>query len=169
MSPAGAIYFMVHGAIVLALKGSDYRREIKRLQKSDYVALTKKPKGFTVKLLKKAQRRLKEIVLEDIKFPKSEKWDGKWRFYIFDIPEKNRSARNQLRQKLKDLGMYNVQRSVFVYPYDCRQELEFIGDYYRIARYATYAEVNYSDIDNLLRRFFRRNKLIQNNHLTIVR
>lgn len=160
MSPAGAVYFMVHGAIILALKGSDYRREIKRLEKKGYLALKKNPKGIAVKLLQKAQRRLDAISLDEMKLARPRKWDGKWRFYIFDIPEKERSARNLVRQKLKDLGLYNIQRSVFVYPYDCRKELDLLGDYYKIGEYATYAEVAYSDIDRELRRFFRRDKLI---------
>ena len=35
-------------------------------------------------------------------------WDGKWRVVVFDIPERNKNARNALRQKLKDLGFGNV-------------------------------------------------------------
>ncbi len=155
MNPAGAIYFMVHGAIVLALKDKDFRHEIKRLEKKGYVALTKTPKGFVAKLLKKANRRLKGILLEDLILPIGEKWDGKWRLYIFDIPEKYRSARDTLRTKLKSLGMYNIQRSVFVYPFDCREELEFIGEYYGVSDYSTYVETGYMDIDKELRKYFK--------------
>lgn len=155
MSPAGAVYFMAHGVLLLGLKKIDYKREIKRLEKRGYVALTKMPEGFALKLLKKANKRLQGILLEDVKFPKDKKWDGKWRLFLFDIPEKSRLARNMLRRKLKDLGMYNIQRSVFAYPYDCRKELDFIADYYGIGRYATYAEVSYSDINKELRKHFR--------------
>lgn len=152
MSPAGAVYFMVHGAIVLALKDRHFKHEIKRLEKKGYVALTKTEQGFAVKLLKKANRRLKGILFEDIVLPRVKLWDGKWRFFIFDIPEKYRSARDTLRQKLKDLGMYNIQRSVYVYPHDCRKELEFLSDYYGITKYATYVETSFTDIDKELRK-----------------
>ena len=73
---------------------------------------------------------------------------------MFDIPEKSKLARNLLRRKLKNLGMYNIQRSVFAYPHDCRQELNFIAEHYGIGKYCTYAEVSYSDIDKELRKFF---------------
>lgn len=155
MNPAGAAYFIIHGAIVLALKDRNFKHEIKRLKKKGYVALTKTERGIAVKLLKKARNRLKGIILEDIALPKEKKWDGKWRLFTFDIPEKYRLARNMLRRKLKNLGMYNMQRSVFVYPHDCGKDLEFIVDYYGVERYATYAEVSYIDIDKELRKYFK--------------
>lgn len=155
MSPAGAVYFMVHGAIVLAIKGGDYRREIKRLEKKGYVALTKSPKGFIVKILKRAKPRLKNIFIEDVKLPRNAKWDRKWRLYTFDIPEKDKISRNLLRRKLKNLGMFNIQRSVFAYPYDCLPELEFISDHYGVSKHSAFMEVSYTDIDKELRRFFR--------------
>lgn len=156
MNPAGAVYFMVHGVIMLAMKDQDYKREIKRLKKNGYIALTKSPQGFAAKLLNRANQRIKKIVFDDLVLPKTTRWDGKWRLFIFDIPEEDRMARNMLRRKLKDLGMYNMQRSVFVYPYDCRKELEFISDHYGVARYATYLETNYIDIDKELRRYFKK-------------
>lgn len=155
MSPVGAVYFMIHGAVVLALEGKDYKHEIKRLKKKGYIALTKSPKGFVARLLKKSRKRLKRILLEDLKLPQGLKWDGKWRLYIFDIPEKYRSARDTLRAKLKSMGMYNIQRSVFAYPFDCREELEFLGEYYEVSDYSTYVETSYSDIDKELRKYFK--------------
>ena len=155
MSPVGAAYFMIHGAIVLALKDMKFKHEIRRLEKKGYVALTKTPDGLAVKLLRKAGRRLKGILFDDLVLSSKQSWDGKWRLFIFDIPEKSRLARNMLRRKLKDLGMYNMQRSVYAYPHDCRRELEFIAEYYGIARYAVYAEVSYLDVDKELRRSFR--------------
>lgn len=159
MSPLGAVYFMIHGSIILALKDMDYKREMKKLEKKGYTALTKTPEGFVVKLLKKSTKRLQTILIEDVVLPISHKWDGKWRLYFFDIPEKHRAARDYLRRKLKDLGMFNVQRSVFVYPYDCRQELDLISDYYQVSEYGSYAEISYSDIDGELRRFFKLNRV----------
>lgn len=154
-SPAGIVYFMVHGAIVLALKDRDYKREIRKLTRKGYVALTKRHKGFAAKLLKKAKPRLKNIFIEDVKLPRDAKWDGKWRLYTFDIPEKDKLSRDLLRRKLKGVGMYNIQRSVFAYPYDCRPELEFISNHYGISKHSAFMEVSYTDIDKELRRFFK--------------
>ncbi len=43
-----------------------------------------------------------------------EKWDGKYRLVIFDIPEIYRHHRNWLRQELYFLGYKKLQNSVFV-------------------------------------------------------
>ena len=161
MSVAGAVYFMIHGTVVLALTDTDYHREIKRLEKRGYVALTKKPEGFFIKLLKKAKRSVKKMLIEDIKLPSPVKWDGKWRLYTFDIPEKYKLARDLMRRKLKDLGMYNIQRSVFAYPYDCRPELEFISEHYSVSKHSAFMEVSYTDIDKELRRFFRLSRVVR--------
>lgn len=56
-------------------------------------------------------------------------WDKKWRLVIFDIPEKQRSLRENFRRKLKELGFGMVQKSVWVSPHDIttpfREYLEF--------------------------------------------
>ncbi|MDI6591840.1 MAG: hypothetical protein QME61_02825, partial [Patescibacteria group bacterium] len=65
------------------------------------------------------------------------KWDGKWRMIIFDIPEMSRRDRDFLRRELKWIGFVELQKSVWVFPYDMEKEimallklwkLEFRGD-----------------------------------------
>lgn len=50
-------------------------------------------------------------------------WDKKWRIVIFDIPQELHKNRNYFRNKLKTLGFYMIQKSVFVFPYPCEDEL----------------------------------------------
>lgn len=52
-----------------------------------------------------------------------EKWDGKWRIVIWDVPEKRRVARDLLRYKLKWLGFKQLQKSVWVTKKNCTQAL----------------------------------------------
>jgi DNA-binding transcriptional regulator PaaX len=51
------------------------------------------------------------------------KWDKKWRIIMFDIPESMHNERNWLRRKLINLGFYMLQKSIFVFPYECSEEL----------------------------------------------
>ena len=66
---------------------------------------------------------------------RNRKWDGKWRVVIFDIPQEMHKKRNNFRHKLRYLGFYMLQKSVFVLPYSCEDELGYIcqslevGDY----------------------------------------
>lgn len=54
------------------------------------------------------------------------KWDKKWRLVIFDIPSELNRKRDTLRRRLKYIGFLMLQRSVFVFPYPCEQELSDI-------------------------------------------
>lgn len=47
--------------------------------------------------------------------PKPVAWDRKWRVIIFDIPNKRKQARDILRQRLKILGLRQLQESVWIH------------------------------------------------------
>ncbi len=65
-------------------------------------------------------------------------WDGKWRVVMFDIPQEFNRTRDRLRSRLKVLGFQMIQKSVFVLPYPCQEELTIycnklkIGDYVNV-------------------------------------
>jgi DNA-binding transcriptional regulator PaaX len=65
-------------------------------------------------------RSLTAIVL------RNKKTDGRDRLIIFDIPEKQRSARDVLRRKLREFECQQLQRSVYITPYVCEDELHEI-------------------------------------------
>ncbi len=56
-------------------------------------------------------------------FHKSE-WDGEFMIVVFDIPEQNRKIRQDIRNKLKDLGFGMLQESVWISPYHFEEDLE---------------------------------------------
>lgn len=59
----------------------------------------------------------------------NDKWDGKWRLVIFDIPESKRRLRNTLRQKLKEWGFKYWQKSLWASKKDVAKPLrEFISE-----------------------------------------
>ncbi len=66
---------------------------------------------------------------------KNQKWDRKWRIVIFDIPQELHKERVRLRAKLKLLGFYMLQKSVFVFPFPCEEELAHICEKLSIADY----------------------------------
>jgi len=81
-------------------------------------------------------------------------WDKKWRVVFFDIPEKFRWGRDAIRRKLKELGFYELQKSVFVFPYECEDEIDFIIEFYGTRKYIRYGVFNYIDNDLELKRHF---------------
>jgi DNA-binding transcriptional regulator PaaX len=62
-------------------------------------------------------------------------WDKKWRIIIFDIPQEKHIARIRFRNKLKSLGCVMLQKSVFIFPYPCHEEVGDIAGYLEISDY----------------------------------
>lgn len=71
---------------------------------------------------------IQEILKYKMKNQHLEKpWDGKWRLIVFDIQEATRKDRDYLRRQLKWIGFEELQKSVWIFPYEIRDELkEFI-------------------------------------------
>ena len=63
------------------------------------------------------------------------KWDHKWRVVIFDIPETLKRQRHAFRKRLKQLDFYMLQKSVFVCPFLCDEELGYITTYLEVGDY----------------------------------
>lgn len=59
---------------------------------------------------------------------KQPKWDGLWRIVMFDVPENKRVARRAINLALKKLGCVQYQKSVFITPYPCAKEVDFVGE-----------------------------------------
>ncbi|MEK7091725.1 MAG: CRISPR-associated endonuclease Cas2 [Patescibacteria group bacterium] len=70
----------------------------------------------------------------------SKHWDKLWRLVFFDIPEKKRYQRDQFRDKLKELGFIELQHSVWVIPYPCKKEIDFLVEFFEIRNYTRFAE-----------------------------
>lgn len=82
-----------------------------------------------------------EYNIDELEIKKPAVWDGRWRAVFFDIPEKRRNARDALRDKLRGLGFFEMQKSVFIYPFHCRNEIDFIVEFFEIRPFVRYAEM----------------------------
>src|SRR3989344_3005352 len=78
--------------------------------------------------------------IEKLKLPSKKKWDKKWRIVLFDIPEPKKKTRDALRRKLKKLGFLEFQKSVFIFPFPCRDEINFIINFFDIHDNVFYLE-----------------------------
>ena len=97
---------------------------VRRLERRGY--LKRLPiKGGTKFTVTPTGRRFVDLeTLKDLRLaiPPAQ-WDGQWRLVVFDVPEHQRYLRNVFRKKLRDLGFRYAQRSVWLYPFPCENEL----------------------------------------------
>lgn len=54
-------------------------------------------------------------------------WDHKWRVVLFDIPQEISGSRRKFRGKLLSIGFRPIQKSVFVFPYPCEEEVSMFA------------------------------------------
>jgi len=62
-------------------------------------------------------------------------WDQKWRIVIFDIPQELHRQRNLFRRKLLAMGCRLLQKSIFVFPYPCEEEIAQFCKPLKIGKY----------------------------------
>lgn len=119
-----------------------------RLRRNKVIILKEEGEKFKVELTEKGKRKVKEIKFKEMKIEKPKIWDGKWRIVIFDIPDKyKKTARDALREKLKELNFYLLQKSVWVIPYPCQKEIQFLCELFNITPFVNIivAENIYND------------------------
>jgi DNA-binding transcriptional regulator PaaX len=131
------------------------KEEIKKLYRSRLVERKKNPDGsFTFVLTEKGKLKALTYHFQNMKI-KKENWDGKWRIVMFDIPEKMKSARDALREKLKELGFYELQKSVFVFPFECKNEIDFVIEFFNLRKFVRFALLESIDNELHLREIFK--------------
>jgi len=89
----------------------------------------------------------------EISIPK--KWDGKWRVIIFDIPHEYRMKRDIFRRKLKELGFYSLQKSVWIHPHECKKEINLLRDFLGLRDFEIRIIVGDIENDLYLRRAYK--------------
>lgn len=112
------------------------KRAIRSLYQSQLVDAKDHRDGTTTLVLSKAGRqRALTYQLDTMTVKKQKQWDGVWRVVSFDIPEYQKRARNALRTHLKQLGFRELQKSVFIFPYPCADEVDFLIEFFQLRPY----------------------------------
>lgn len=111
---------------------------LRQLKRKKLVEIVRDEDGeVSVKLTNKGKERILKFSIDTVYIKKPKHWDGKWRILIFDIPTKPKiynQAREALRGKIKELGFFQLQKSVWVYPYECEDEILFIAEAFEVEK-----------------------------------
>lgn len=158
MVAATSPYFLINCAKVYfrarkqQVKKEEMRKVAKAfdsLRRNNLIILKEENGKFIVQLTEKGKRRVEKIQFENLTIKKPKIWDKRWRVVVFDIPEKNKKiARDALREKLKHLDFYQLQKSVWVHCYPCEKEIQFLAELFNITPYVNIiiGEKIYNDV-----------------------
>ncbi len=103
------------------------------LKRQGLIEIRKTNHQIYISLTKDGKKRANWMQIDDLKIKKQKKWDRKWRLVIFDIVEFKKNHREAFRGKLKQLGFYPLQKSVWIYPFDCQPEIELLKDFFGLS------------------------------------
>ncbi|MBI5452117.1 hypothetical protein HY945_01520 [Candidatus Gottesmanbacteria bacterium] len=146
------------GSLVLGENSYDRwktRKIIMRLKRQRFVTIKENPDNtITVTITRQGMVRALTYQLETMQLKKQKNWDKKWRVVIFDIPEKYKKAREIFRMRLRQLSLYLLQDSVFVSPYPCFNEVEFLRELYGIPSTVKYLLVEKLEDDQEIKEYF---------------
>ncbi len=142
---------------------SEFGQTLVRMSRRRLIRFSEKNNEKFIALTKAGQL---EALLLKAKIEKQKVWDGKWRLFMFDIPERSKEKRNRLRSLLKSNNFFKLQASVYISPYALNREaIDYLNqsglrDYVRILK------VQEMDSDTeLLKRF----NLHKSHYLTAVK
>jgi len=130
------------------------KQSVYGLKKQKLIRIFNKNGKEIVEITEKGRKRVLQYDFEDIKVGKPRRWDGFWRIVIFDIPEKKKRIRELINFKLKDMDFYPLQKSTFVSPYECKNEIDFIKEYLGVGKNIIYIKSKEISDDKILRKRF---------------
>ena len=129
-----------------------YENTLYSLHKKGWIKFVNSEKGKFLQLTKKGQL---ETLLVKALLPVPQKWDGKWRVIMFDIPEESKEKRNTLRWLLKKNNFFQLQASVYINPYPLNREaVEYLQQTGLIA-YIRILKIEEMDNDKELKKHFK--------------
>jgi len=135
--------------------GKQLGEGIKKLNKLGYTIKKENYDGSVIVSLSE-KGRLRALNLSFRRLcNKKEKWDGKWRMVAFDIPEDYKKGRNALRYRLVKGGFYELQESVFLYPYNCEKEIKALVQLFKLEKYVRFALLEYIDNEEDIKKSLR--------------
>jgi len=127
------------------------RRRLYALHEQQYVAVH----NGMYSLSELGQRVLVENRLWSLSIPKPKVWDRTWHIVVFDIPKEKTSVRMTFVRLLQNLGFVYYQRSVWIHPYECADQVREIAVFYEILPFVAFIKATHANGSHVLRQHFK--------------
>jgi len=127
---------------------------LRRLQKQKLVEIKDINGKQRITITQKGKTKILEYAVDELEITKSKAWDKKWRVIVYDIPNRKKYLQELIRETLKNLGFFAIQESVYIIPYPCYKEIEFLREYYHVGPYIKYLLVDKLEDDSVYKTYF---------------
>lgn len=115
------------------------------LKSQNLVLFSRGDAGFELGLSPYGAQQLLGLQLDSLAIPPMPKWDCLWRLVSYDIPNIKTTERREFSARLLELGFVMVQRSMWVHPYECFDQIKLVTDHLNITRHVAVMEIHRFD------------------------
>lgn len=127
---------------------------LKRLHQQKVVEITEEDGVSIIKLSNKGRVKFLKYKMEEMMIDKPPRWDGKWRLIIYDIKKEKRILSEIFRSFLRKMEFLKLQRSVYLTPYKCDEQIEFLRQYYSLDKEVLYLVVEKIENEKVYKDYF---------------
>ncbi len=116
-------------------------KSISHYVRKGYIKLIPQGNDYLVEVTEAGKKQAQVYNMQTLQLTRRGVWKGGWWMTLADIPTELNDEASYFRKKIKELGLYRCQKSVWLYPYDIRSEIQFVAAYYGVDRYITIIQV----------------------------
>lgn len=129
------------------------RRNLRRLQDQKILEIINEDGNEVIKLTQKGHIKYLRFKLEALSL-KGKSWDGKWRLVIYDISKLKKSAQENFRRVLKQINFFPLQKSVYLTPYQCKEEIDYLREYFNLSEEVLLLEISKLENESYYKQYF---------------
>ena len=134
---------------------SAFTQDMRRLQQRKLIGYKENPdKTISLAITRRGKEAVLRFDVDAITLKRPPRWDTIWRMILFDIPEAQKKARDAFREKLKDLHCYALQQSVYITPYPCEDEIDFLATFFEVRNHVLLIPLRAFEGDAQLKNYF---------------
>ena len=101
------------------------RQILKRMRDQKLIEIAEASQGHIIRISDHGKRRILKFNIDNMEL-NQKNWDGKWRIIIYDIYTSKKQERELFRKTLKRLKFLKLQKSVYLTPFKCYDEIEYL-------------------------------------------
>lgn len=137
---------------------SDIRQQLYYLKKKRLIKNVIKNNENYFEITREGFKCITWKAITDVR--RNEKWDKSFRLVMFDVPEDKKNTRDVIREQLEKIGFIQIQKSVFMYPFDCKQQIDALCYLCNAKQYIKYMVVKITGgEEEIIEEFLRRETL----------
>src|SRR3989344_2561018 len=138
-----------------AFEKQRFLKDLKNLQIRKLISYKELDNGIVeIAITNEGKQQWLIYKIDELQLKKPKHWDRKWRLIIFDIPHHLKKNRDVLSQKLRQLQFHHLQKSVYLIPYPCEDEIDFLTTILEIRKYILILYVNHFEGEEKFKHHF---------------